>query len=863
MSRVDDMPPEVSQADPPSTEPRYAVVVVNAVISKRISSVTADDTDNDDEGHLARAFHYLILPGMQVLPGQLVWVPFQTRTLQGIVIGLDHSAPVENVRPLLRITEAQPVLDAHRLELAHWISSYYLAPLQQVIAAMLPPGLLQPVDSVVRVNELSEMAALTPQQQALYDVLLERAPITVTRLQRIKLPPNWRNLLEQLVRRGWASHSSEVLPPTVSPKTAAFIRLHSPLFPAVKAGTKLERAFRYLQQHQDEWLRLDQVTEETGLPGAIFKTLAAKGIAELEMRQVWRDPLQGSSFPSQAAPALTTEQQDVWDQVAADLDAVQGKPFLLQGITCSGKTEIYLRAVEHVLDQGRGAIVLVPEISLTPQTIRRFGSRFGSTLAVLHSGLSAGERYDQWRRIRAGDLRLVVGARSALFAPVSNLGLVVLDEEHEWTYKQENTPRYHARDTAVQLTRLCRATCILGSATPSLESSYQVELGAFRSVRLPNRILASRNRLLEAGEASGCGLGVYHMIDGQPQTLAAELPPVHIVDMRTELKQGNTHMFSRELQSALSQTLTAGQQAILFLNRRGSSTFILCRDCGHVLSCPRCSRPLTYHDAQTSLICHQCGFRQPNVSVCPNCASKRIRYFGVGTERVEEAAKALYPQARIIRWDQDTTSIRGEHERILDLFVHGKADIMVGTQMVAKGLDLPLVTLVGVVSADTMIHLPDLRAGERTFQLLTQVAGRAGRSILGGQVIVQTYNPGHPAIIAASNHDVDAFYMQEMQFRREQWYPPVSRLVALRYMSPGRVTAQVEAESFAEQLRQRRARLGLPELDVIGPTPCYYAQINGRYRWQVLLRGTDPAVLIRDMFLPIGWQVDVDPMSLL
>ncbi|MCE5257658.1 MAG: primosomal protein N' [Chloroflexi bacterium] len=854
-------PPQALSA----AESRYAVVVVNAVISRRISSVTAEDTDAniEEEGHLARAFHYLIVPGMQVLPGQLVWVPFQTRTLQGIVISLDTDAPVENVRPLLRIADPIPVLDANRLDLARWMSSYYLAPLQQVIAAMLPPGVLQPIETVVRPAELPKGAEFTPQQQQLYSLIQDQTALTLSRLQRLRPLPNWRNILEQLVRRGWVTRTSEALPPSIRPKTASFI--HIALMPptGVKPGSRSEAALRYLQQRPTDWIRLDQAIEETGLAAAVFRNLASRGMVELEQRQVWRDPLQGQAFLAQTLPKLTPEQDQVWAQIAQDLDYPQAKPYLLQGVTCSGKTEIYLRAVERTLQQGRGAIVLVPEISLTPQTIRRFGSRFGNTLAVSHSGLSAGERYDQWRRIRAGELKLVVGARSALFAPVARLGLVVLDEEHEWTYKQESMPRYHARDAAVELTRLSGATCILGSATPSLESAYQAELGAYHHIRLPNRILTSREYIQQDMAGNACDTGVYHEVNGQLTTLAADLPPVHIVDMRTELKEGNTHMFSRALQQALTQVLANRQQAILFLNRRGSATFILCRDCGYVLKCPRCDRPLTYHDAQTSLICHQCGYRRANVAVCPNCQSKRIRYFGVGTERVEEAARDLYPQAHIVRWDQDTTATKGQHEHILDQFIRGEADVMVGTQMVAKGLDLPRVTLVGVVSADTMLQLPDLRAGERTFQLLTQVAGRAGRSALGGQVIIQTYNPEHPAIQAASKHDVDGFYAHEMSFRREQWYPPYSHLVALRYLHPSQVAAQVEAEAFAEQLRQRRARLGLPELDVIGPTPCYYAQIKGRYRWQILLRGTDPAVLVRNIFLPIGWQVDVDPMSLL
>lgn len=844
-----------------ATTTRYAVVVVNAVVTRRITSEQPDDTDDDDLNRLSRAFHYLVVPGQEVQPGQLVWVPFRTRTLQGVIIALDDSAPVDYVRPLLRIADPEPVLDVPHLQLARWISEYYLAPLHQVIAAMLPQGVLQPVDTVIRLEKIPVDAVSDPQQQALLDILQEKGALSLSRLRKLRPSANWRSTLEQMVRKGWLSRSSEALPPVVNPRTVPFVRLSSSEQPRLRAGTRQEIAIRFLREHPNDSIRLDQASAESGVGPEVFRALAARGIVEIETREVWRDPLAGQTFYREEPPELTPEQTQVWQFIERGL-LQREKPILLQGVTGSGKTEIYLRAAARVLEQGRGAIVLVPEISLTPQTIRRFGARFGETLAVLHSQLSPGERYDQWRRIRAGELRLVVGARSALFAPVKDIGLVVLDEEHEWTYKQESTPRYHARETAVRLCELAGASCILGSATPSMESAYRVELGAYVRLSLPNRIVSNRQQSGTLHNEIPAG-GANHQVPNQPGILEAELPPVRVVDMRAELRDGHTHMFSRPLQQALTQVLANREQAILFLNRRGSATFVLCRDCGFVLDCPQCKRSLTYHDAQTSLTCHQCGYRQPNVSICPRCRSKRIRYFGAGTEKVEEAARELYPQARIVRWDLDTTSAKGDHERILEQFTRGKADIMVGTQMVAKGLDLPLVTLVGVVSADTMLYLPDFRSSERTFQLLVQVAGRAGRSALGGQVIVQTYNPESPAIQAASRHDVDGFYAQEIAFRREEWYPPASRLVALRYTGAGLLNVQHEASAMAERLRQRRARLGIPEIDILGSAPCFYAMRKGKYRWQIILRGTDPTLLIRDINLPVGWQVDVDPISLL
>lgn len=863
MSEVVPKPTAIESGSTPPVVPRYAVVVVNTSLRPNVSSAVEDEGDAEDQGYLARAFHYLILPTMHIREGQLVWVPFGARTLQGIVVRLDIATTVENVRPLLRVVDSEPVLDADHLSLARWISDYYLAPLQQVILAMLPPGVLQPVETVIRLASIPESAEVSREQDLLVQLLREHGTLTLRHLQRIKPLPNWRSVLDQLVRRGWVSKASEALAPAARPKLASFIRRVNTELDAVR-GPKQKLALVYLQNHGDEWISLRQASQEAQLEPAVFNALVAKGLVQIEQRQVWRDPLQDQNYPCEIAPELTKEQQYVWQAVSADLERPGGKPFLLQGVTGSGKTEIYLQAVARILQQGRGAIILVPEISLTPQTIRRFGARFGDTLAVFHSGLSAGERYDQWRRIRAGELRLVVGARSALFAPIPRLGLIVLDEEHEWSYKQDSTPRYHARDAAVQLAQVCGATCLLGSATPALESAYHVERNEYIRLTLPNRILGRRQDIQSQAMQSQGSTGSYQaMADLPAEILAAELPPVQVVDMRTELRAGNTSIFSRVLQQAIADTLVQHQQAILFLNRRGSATFILCRDCGYVLTCPRCNLPLTYHEAQSSLVCHHCGYRQNNVNSCPQCHSQRIRFFGAGTEKVEEAVRALFPQARAMRWDLDTTGGKGDHARIMDQFIRGEADIMIGTQMIAKGLDLPRVTLVGVISADTMIHLPDLRASERTFQLLTQVAGRAGRSALGGQVIIQSYSPDHPAIQAASRHDVDGFYRQEIAFRREHWYPPLSKLVLLRYLNSSAVAAQLEVEHLAEQLRQRKDRLGLPELDVIGPTPSFFSRIKGRYRWQILLRGDDPASLVRDLVFPLGWQVDVDPVSLL
>jgi primosomal protein N' (replication factor Y) len=535
---------------------------------------------------------------------------------------------------------------------------------------------------------------------------------------------------------------------------------------------------------------------------------------------------------------------------------------LLHGVTGSGKTEIYLRAIGETLRRGRQAVVLVPEIALTPQTIRRFAARFPGKVTVWHSELGDGERFDVWRRVRTNHpaAQVVVGSRSSLFLPFPNLGLMVIDEEHEPSYKQERTPRYHARAVGFEMSRLCRAPLLLGSATPALETYFAARQGEIELLTLAKRVLGHRD---QGRRTKDEGVGHPSLVLGRLVEETTELPEVRVVDMRQELRAGNRSIFSRPLASGLRHILTAGQQAILYLNRRGAATFVMCRDCGHVEACLKCATPLTYHSAGETLLCHHCNRRYPVPALCPDCQSKRIRFFGAGTENVEEAVKSEFPEARTLRWDRDVTGAKGSHEAILARFVAHEADVLIGTQMIAKGLDLPLVTLVGVIAADVGLFLPDFRAGERTFQLLTQVAGRAGRSALGGQVIVQTYHPDHYAVVAASHHDYETFYRQEIAFRREQGYPPVRRLARLVYSHTKLTQAQAEATRLADLLWAEIARLALPDTDLLGPAPCFFSMQRGAYRWQVIVRSPDPAALLRRVPAPLGWRMDIDPVDLL
>jgi primosomal protein N' (replication factor Y) len=562
-----------------------------------------------------------------------------------------------------------------------------------------------------------------------------------------------------------------------------------------------------------------------------LRALVQRGIAELVSEIDEPPPLVPET--AQILPLrLSKPQQDALDAIrAGDPESGPGRVFMLHGVTGSGKTEVYLQAIADVLEHGRRALLLVPEISLTPQTIARCASRFPGRVAVLHSALTPRQRYGEWRRIAAGQVDVVIGPRSALFAPVRELGLIVIDEEHDWTYKQEQSPRYHARETAIKLAQLTGASVVLGSATPDLGSYHRAQKGVFTLLSLPERI---------AGPA---------------------LPPVRIVDMRQELQAGNRSIFSRELQQELRATLSRKEQAILFLNRRGANTFVMCRECGHVLECQDCLLPFTFHSTGDRLMCHNCGAATRAPQRCPECSSMRIRYFGLGTQRVAEEIEALLPDARVIRWDRDTARTREDHERVVESMHRHQADILVGTQMVAKGHDLPLVTLVGVISADAMLQLPDFRSSERTFQLLTQVAGRAGRGPAGGSVLIQSYNPQHPTLAMASRHDFHAYFRTEIQFRKRMGYPPFSHVVKFVYSHLSVEKCQREARLLFDDLAARVAGLE-PAVELTGPLPPYLEKSHGKFRWQILARGKDiRPVLLPD--LPAGWTIDVDPASVL
>lgn len=851
---------------------KYAQVVVNTPLG---IIKPHEEEGATAESSRERAFTYSIPERLanQIALGQLIWVPFGARRLQGVVVAFSDTSPVEQTKDVDAIVEPRPFLSAAHIDLARWLARTYLCALNDAIQLMLPAGIKQQTETLLLLAPNAPRENLSPKQVELVELLVRE-----NELKLDAVPRDLRASVDALARRGIVVKRALLETPRAKPKHVKSARLVSAeALSALKARQpQLERyaAIVGFLRAENASVWISAVYAATNCTLADLKRLEAAGVIALEEEEVWRDSLAGRVFDVVEPPKLTPEQEQAWNEIAAALAtrhdcAHFAQPplatFLLHGVTGSGKTEIYMRALAEIIAQGKQGIVLVPEISLTPQTIRRFGARF-KHIAVFHSRLSIGERYDTWRRCRDGQVDVVIGSRSALFAPLPRLGLIAIDEEHEPAYKQESVPHYHAREVALELARRVGATVILGSATPDLETYYRATRGEFKLLEMPKRIMGHRGVIESEVSQFAIGnsrLAVHEVSSEYADARYLDLPPVEIVDLRAELKAGNRSIFSRALQREMARVLAAREQVILFLNRRGTATFILCRDCGNVFKCKRCDNPMTYHGVGDALVCHHCNRRDRVPSKCPNCGSARIRYFGAGTQKIDEEIQAMFPKARTLRWDWDVTRGKESHEQILEKFVQHQADILIGTQMIAKGLDLPLVTLVGVISADTSLNLPDFRSGERTFQLLTQVAGRAGRSILGGKVIVQTYNPEHYAIVAASTHDYRAFYDREIAFRREQGYPPFNRLIRLLYANASEKRAQDESARLHRVLTERIAQRGLPVLDLIGPAPAFFHRVRGEYRYQIIVRGVDPHALLADLALPLGWRVDVDPVSVL
>jgi primosomal protein N' (replication factor Y) (superfamily II helicase) len=812
----------------------------------------------------------------KVVPGCLVVVPFGKQTVQGIVLECMQESSILETRPVLALLEGEPVLNPIQMSLAKWIARQTLSPLSICLDLMIPPGLSKQADTLFRPNPAPPAGneKRSPLQQRMFDLILKKGELRGRQLAAAFPHQHWKPAAQALVKSGAVLSHPILPPPTVRPKLVRNVQLAcSPEAAEAKlaelgkgaALTRRQAIIRFLLK--EPWpVPVAWVYAASGGKMTDLQFLAEQGLVMLGESEIWRDSLEPTHHEPYLPPTLTTHQQTVWEQIQgaqkANAFGQQVKPVMLHGVTGSGKTEIYLHAVQEALDSGRQAVILVPEIALTPQTLKRFAGRFPGKVGIIHSRLSPGERYDTWRRARSGDLSVIVGPRSALFAPLTNLGLIVIDECHDDSYYQNESPYYQAVQVALRLAELSNCVMMMGSATPGVDLTYQAKKESWTWLQLPYRVRA------HAGVSTAVAAPPAGAEDRLP------LPQVDIVDMRRELRAGNRSIFSQALQQGLKQVLDANQQAILFLNRRGSATYVFCRECGYSLMCPRCDLPLTYHiqaagsgparirELTPALRCHSCNYTRRMPDTCPKCKGSQIRQYGAGTEKVESEIQALFPQARTLRWDAETTRRKGSHEILLSHFIHHRADILIGTQMLAKGLDLPLVTLVGVVLADVGLNFPDYRASERTFHLLMQVAGRAGRSELGGRAIFQTFQPDHIAIRMAAQHDFRGYYQEELHQRRRLRYPPYFRLARLEVRKLKAKEAEDAAISMARSISYHIARSEHPSSDIIGPVPCFFSRVNGYYRWQVILRSPDPLAILHELSIT-DFKVEIDPPNLL
>ncbi|ACL69744.1 primosomal protein N' [Halothermothrix orenii] len=730
---------------------------------------------------LNRSYDYKIPEDLEnkISIGTAVKVPFGKQIITGFITGFSSQTRVESVKikEIMNIISEEPLFDKSMLKLFAWVASYYKTYLINVIKIAIPTGL---VSGKVGKIKKRYVKLLLAEEEA-------------------------RRVIEKINTR--------------APKQALVVKV--------------------LMENDNIDYTVSKLAETAGTsPGTVYR-LIEKGYLGYVKKVKIRRPDLGEKEDVKPVK-LTPVQKQVIEKIEDSIEKGVPDTFLLHGVTGSGKTEVYINTASRAVEQGKGVIILVPEISLTPLMVRRFYNKFGEQVAVMHSNLSLGERYDEWRRLKEGKAKIVIGARSAVFSPVRNLGLIVIDEEHENSYKQGENPYYHAREVAVMRGKLENASVVLGSATPSLESYYRARKGFYKYLSLPERINQER------------------------------LPPVEIIDMRDELRQGNTSIFSRSLRDAINKALSNKEQVIIFLNRRGYANFVLCRECGHVIKCNNCDISLTYHADEDLLRCHYCDYTRGKPDKCPLCGSKLIKEFGIGTEKLQNELANEFVGARVDRLDVDTTTRKGSHHRILKRFEDGKTDILVGTQMVAKGHDYPNVSVVGVISADTILNLPDFRSSERTFQLLTQVAGRTGRGSKQGRVIIQTYNPDHYSIKSSSHHNFREFYRHEIRLRHALNYPPFSLLVNIIISGLKEKIVVKKAQKLYNFLMQYNQQIN----EMLGPAPAPVYRLRKKYRWQIILKFKSYKkrnhVLseLQKSFLPdqgrnVNIIIDVDPVKMI
>lgn len=765
------------------------------MIAKIIVDVPAKQTD--------KLFDYLVPVEYEPLatPGMRVVVPFGPRKIQGFILTIEEGSNVSSnkLKALDSLMDLVPPLTGELIDLSIWLKNHAVSNHISVLKSMLPSAMRANYKKNLKLVEQTqpdEMDDSFLSEQFQENTMIDwdtwkKETTTDEHKQMSKAIKEGLVQVEPVVKTGETTKTERHIRLIGNQNKEAFAEL-------LKRTPKQAQVVEMLINQDGRQLPLKHLS----VSSSVLKALEEKGWIDKVDVIKGRDPYEGREFEQTDNMVFMPEQKEVYDRVLPAIQEDRSEVFLLRGVTGSGKTEIYLQTIEQVLNKGKEAIMLVPEISLTPQMVTRFKERFGSRVAVLHSALSKGEKYDEWQRIRKGQVDVAVGARSAVFAPFQNIGMIIIDEEHEGSYKQEEEPRYHARDVALKRAELYSCPVILGSATPSLESYARA------------------------------AKGVYTLLEMERRVNNVAMPDITIVDMKDELRQGNRSMFSNALIESMKERLQKQEQIVLFLNRRGYSTFIMCRDCGYVAECPHCDISLTYHQSINQLQCHYCGYHHTVPHQCPECASEAIRYFGTGTQKVEEELQDVLPEARVIRMDVDTTGRKGSHERLLTAFGNHEADILLGTQMIAKGLDFPDITLVGVLAADAMLHLPDFRASERTFQLLTQVSGRAGRHQKAGEVIIQSYTPEHYSIQDVTLHDFPGFFQKEMLMRKQAGYPPYYFLV-LVHVSDESLDSTVKAtEKIVKYLKNHLS----DQAKIYGPVASSIARIKDRYRYQCMIK---------------------------
>lgn len=761
-------------------------------IAKVIVDVPASSINQTFDYQIPEQFQGILAAGMRVI------VPFGPRKIMGFVVGRTDESDFDKLKDIHDVLDLTPVLTDELLGLGKWLAddtlSLYITAFQAMIPQVLKAKYKKELVRMTEERLSDDLEAFFAGRDYVSYEELEGSKISYYQIQKAVQEGDLS--VNYLVKsRETNKHVTMINPNRDSHSLNEAIQELS-----TNAKKQKEMLAYFIDQPQEIEQNLLMKKLHTTRP--TLKALLDKNLLKSIRKEIYRNPYDDNAFEQTEALELTDEQRQAIIPIKNHIHERIHDVFLLHGVTGSGKTEIYLQTIQDVIAEGKEAIVLVPEISLTPQMVRRFKGRFGSNVAVLHSALSNGEKYDEWRRIHRKEVQVVVGARSAVFAPFENIGIIIIDEEHENSYKQEDQPRYHARDVAIHRGENYRCPVILGSATPTLESYARAQKGVYKLIELTKR------------------------------TNDSAMPKVDIVDMRSELHAGNRSMFSRSLKEKIEQCIERGEQVVLLLNRRGYSTFVMCRDCGHVKECPHCDIALTYHKNSNQLKCHYCSYEEPMPLNCPSCNSDLIRFFGTGTQRIEEGLTQLIPEAIVIRMDVDTTRRKGAHEKLLNQFANKEANILLGTQMIAKGLDFENVTLVGVLTADSMLHLPDFRSSEKTFQLLTQVSGRAGRHELPGEVIIQTYTPEHYSIELASNYDYMQFYRSEMRMRKTFQYPPYVFLALITVSHENHVSVVQTAQRIVQLLSNNIK----DETVVLGPTPSPVARMKDRYRYQCMIK---------------------------